>query len=76
MSTEILKIMKEKTPIESSNSSLKFSVPATALAGLSIVILNRLLVTPFSVEEYALVMAGLTVIYNYGIAFWYKKIGV
>ena len=67
--------MQTKTAIQSSNGSLKFSAPAAALAGLTVVILNRSLVTPLTVEEYVTVMGGLVVIYNYVISFWYKRIG-
>lgn len=65
--------MKSKTPIQSSNDSLKYSIPAAAFAALAIVVINRLLEVPFTVEESAAVTWGLTVAFNYAIAYAYKR---
>lgn len=62
--------MKENT------RNLKFSIPASALSGLVIVVINRLLNIPLSPEEYALVSIGLTVIFNTIIDLSYRKLGV
>lgn len=74
MSLEVTQIMATKTPLENANGSLKYSTPAVALAGLTTVVINRLLQIPLTVEETAMVMGGLTVIYNYAIAFAVKKL--
>lgn len=69
-------LIKPKTAVQKANSSVKYSTSAAALAGLTTVIVNRLLVIPLSVEESTLVMGGLVVIYNYVIAFGVKKLGL
>lgn len=58
---------KESTPGKDLKNGLTYSGISSALAGVIMVVLARNVVPPFDSTEYAILMAGLTVILNGGL---------